>query len=82
MPSPFSRRLSGVKRNEHENVGFRFATPNLLMVFFILAKVLRVHLNFEENQEFNAFWEWGIGNGELGRGKRNAIFFINLLKIL
>ncbi|NEP47248.1 MAG: hypothetical protein F6K35_51925, partial [Okeania sp. SIO2H7] len=23
-----------------------------------------VHLNFEENQEFNAFWEWGIGNWE------------------
>ncbi|NEP39263.1 MAG: DUF4058 family protein [Okeania sp. SIO2H7] len=23
-----------------------------------------VHLNFEENQEFKAFWEWGIGNWE------------------
>jgi len=24
-----------------------------------------VHLNFEENQELNAFLEWGIGNEEL-----------------
>ena len=24
----------------------------------------RVHLNFEENQEFDAFWEWGMGNWE------------------
>jgi len=23
-----------------------------------------VHFNVEENQEFNAFWEWGIGNRE------------------
>ena len=29
--------------------------------------IIRVHPNFEENQEFDAFWEWGIGNGELAR---------------
>ncbi len=26
-----------------------------------------VHCNFEANQNINAFWEWGIGNGELQR---------------
>ena len=24
-----------------------------------------MYLNFEENQKFVAFWEWGMGNGEL-----------------
>ena len=27
----------------------------------------RVHLNFEANQNINAFWEWGIVQGELQR---------------
>ncbi len=26
-----------------------------------------MYLNFEENQQLTAFWEWGIGNGELAR---------------
>ncbi len=32
-----------------------------------LVEVYRVHCNFEANQNINAFWEWGIGNGELQR---------------
>jgi hypothetical protein len=41
--------------------------------------ILGVYPNFETNQKVIAFWEWGIGNGEL---PRESFYKYGMLPIL
>ncbi len=46
-------------------------------IFKFYIKTIGWHVNFEENQNINAFWEWGIGNWEWKEGASQLGKFIN-----
>ncbi len=60
-------QLDSMQGFKLHSIGIVNLQGNLVKPRRNLYRCIWVHCNFEENQKLTAFWEWGIGNGELER---------------